>query len=199
MKEFATSAGRLPARAVVIGASAGALDALSRILPAVPAGFPYPIVIVVHVPADRDSILARLLGARCAIPVREVEDKEPLCGGTVYVAPPDYHLLVERTGHLALSVDDPVNFSRPSIDVLFESAADAFGSGTVGVILTGASCDGANGLRAIRRAGGVTLVQRPDQSFSSLMPQSALDACPEARVGSLEEIARFLGELTEHP
>ena len=109
--------------AVVIGASAGAVEALSVILPALPAGYPVPVAVVVHLPPDRPSIMAELFAARCRVAVREAEDKEPLVPGTVYFAPPDYHLLVEAAGHLSLSSEEPVRFSRPSIDVLFESAA----------------------------------------------------------------------------
>jgi len=126
------------------------------------------------------------------VDVREAEDKEPLEAGTVYFAPPDYHLLVELDRRLSLSSEEPVLYSRPSIDVLFESAADAYGSGLVGVVLTGANSDGARGLRAVRDAGGVALVQRPDQAQVAAMPQAALDACPGAVPLSLDEIASFL-------
>lgn len=187
----------IPARIVVMGASAGALDALSRILPALPAGYPYPVLIVVHVPPDRASLLAPLLTAKCALPAREAEDKEPIVPGTIFVAPPDYHMLVETPLSLALSVDDPVNFSRPSVDVLFESAAEVFGPAVIGVVLTGASSDGARGLGAIGRAGGATVVLRPDLAFSPTMPDAAREACPGALVLSLEEIADFLKEVAE--
>ena len=130
-------------RAIAIGASAGALDALSIILPTLPPEFPIPVLVVVHLPADKESLLASLLNAKCQIEVREATDKEPIKCGTIYFAPPDYHLLVEAEQSLSLSADEPVNFSRPSIDVLFESAADAYGSHLVGVILTGANNDGA--------------------------------------------------------
>ena len=147
--------------AVVIGASAGALEALSNLLPALPADYRLPILIVVHLPPDKTSLLAELLRARCAIRVREAEDKEPIEPGVAYFAPPDYHLLVEQDKRLSLSDDEPVLFSRPSIDVLFESAADAYGGGLIGVVLTGANSDGANGLRAVVEAGGVAVVQKP--------------------------------------
>jgi two-component system chemotaxis response regulator CheB len=117
----------VPAEAVVIGASAGALEALSVILPALPAGYGLPVFVVVHLPPDTRSILADLFQAKCHIPVREAEDKEPIRGGTIYFAPPNYHLLIEADRNVSLSSDEPVLFSRPSIDVLFESAADAYG------------------------------------------------------------------------
>ena len=133
--------------AIVIGASAGALEALSAILPALPEGFRLPVIVVVHVPPDKRSVLAELFQAKCRVSVREAEDKEPIVGGTVYFAPPDYHLLVEADEHLSLSSDEPVLFSRPSIDVLFESAADAYGPALIAIILTGANQDGAEGMR----------------------------------------------------
>ena len=182
----------IAAEAIAVGASAGALEALSVVLPALPADFPAAILIVVHLPADRASLLADLLGAKCAITVREAEDKEPIRPGTAYLAPPDYHLLVERDRRLSLSSEEPVNYSRPSVDVLFESAADVFGPGLVGVVLTGANADGAAGLRAVESAGGVPVVQLPDDAYAKSMPEAALIACPAARRLPLGEIARFL-------
>jgi two-component system, chemotaxis family, protein-glutamate methylesterase/glutaminase len=181
-----------PLRAVVIGASAGAFEALAAVLPALPEGYGVPVMVVVHLPPSGPSLLAPLLDARCRVRVQEAEDKEPAEAGTVYVAPPDYHLLVEPDGRLSLSVEAPVYYSRPSIDVLFESAADAYGAGLIGVVLTGANSDGAAGLRAIGAAGGVALVQRPDLSQASAMPEAALAACPGARALRLDEIATFL-------
>lgn len=182
----------VPARAVVIGASAGAVEALSTILPSLPAGFELPIVIVVHVPPDRRSIIADLFQAKCQLAVREAEDKEPLAAATVYFAPPDYHLLIEADRSLSLSNDDPVLYSRPAIDVLFESAADAYGPELVAIVLTGANHDGANGLRAVVDAGGTAIVQNPDNAFASAMPEAALELCPEARVLQLPAIGDYL-------
>ena len=183
------------AGAVVIGASAGAVDALAAILPALPAGFPHPILVVVHIREGRDSMLVELFRRQCAVKVCEAEDKLPLEGGVVYFAPPDYHLLVEADGWVALSVDEPVNFSRPSIDVLFESAAQAFGSRLVGVVLTGANKDGARGLRSIVDAGGSAIAQHPGSAYAAAMPQAAIDACPEAQQMTLEQIATYLRDL----
>jgi two-component system, chemotaxis family, protein-glutamate methylesterase/glutaminase len=187
------------AEAVVIGASAGALEALSVILPALPAGFRLPLIVVVHVPPDKRSMLAELFQAKCGIPVREAEDKEPVLDGTVYFAPPDYHLLVEADGSLALSSDEPVLYSRPSIDVLFESAADAYGSALIAIILTGANQDGAKGMKAVAEAGGVALVQNPDEAFASAMPEAAMQMCPGARAMSLDAIAAYLQEVGNRP
>jgi two-component system chemotaxis response regulator CheB len=185
--------------AVVIGASAGALEALSVILPTLPAGFRLPLIVVVHVPPDKRSMLAELFQAKCQIPVREAEDKEPINPGTVYFAPSDYHLLVETEKSLSLSSDEPVLFSRPSIDVLFESAADAYGSALMAIILTGANQDGAKGMKAVAEAGGVTLVQNPDGAFASAMPEAAIEMCPGARVMSLDAITAYLQEVGIRP
>ncbi|WP_406698003.1 chemotaxis protein CheB [Singulisphaera sp. Ch08] len=184
--------------AVVIGASAGAVDALSVILPALPRDYPLPLMVVVHLPADKKSIMVDLFRAKCRLDVREADDKEPIRGATAYFAPPDYHLLVEPDRRLSLSSEEPVHYCRPSIDVLFETAVDAYGAGLLGIILTGANDDGARGLRAVHAAGGTALVQRPDLAYASIMPQAALDACPEARSVSLEEIATYLQEVTNH-
>jgi two-component system chemotaxis response regulator CheB len=180
------------AEAVVIGASAGALEALSVLLPALPAAFNLPVIVVVHVPPDRRSMLAELLQQRCRILVREAEDKEAISRGTAYLAPPDYHLLVELDKSFALSSDEPVHFSRPSIDVLFESAADAYGSALIAVVLTGANADGAKGMGAVAAAGGTAIVQNPESAFAAAMPESALELTPNARVMTLDEIAAYL-------
>ena len=180
------------AEAVVIGASAGALDALSAILPKLSANFALPILVVVHVPADKKSLLSELFQARCALQVREAEDKEPISGGTVYFAAPGYHLLVETDRRLSLAGDEAVNYSRPSIDVLFESAADAYRSQLIGIVLTGANQDGAKGLKAVAAAGGVAIAQSPAEAFAAAMPEAAIAQCPTARVMTLAEIAAYL-------
>jgi two-component system, chemotaxis family, protein-glutamate methylesterase/glutaminase len=185
----------LAPEAIVIGASAGALEALSSLLPGLPADYRLPILVVVHLPPDKTSLLAELLRVRCAIRVREAEDKEPIEPGVVYFAPPDYHLLVEEDKRLSLSDDEPVLFSRPSIDVLFESAADAYAGGLIGVVLTGANSDGANGLKAVVEAGGVAVVQSPGSAYAVAMPEAAIAACPAARVLPVNEIAAYLREV----
>jgi two-component system chemotaxis response regulator CheB len=181
--------------AVVIGASAGGVEALSEILPALPASFRPALLIVLHLPRERPSLLVEIYENRCALPVREAEDKEPVEPGTVYFAPPDYHMLVEKSRQIALSTDEPVYFSRPSIDVLFESAADVYGDRLLGIILTGANADGAAGLHAVHQAGGVTVVQQPDSAIVSLMIVSALQRNPADFVLSLPEIAELLKGL----
>jgi len=179
----------------VIGGSAGAFEALSVLLPSLPADYPLPVLVVVHIPRDRPSALAELFRAKCRVQVTEAEDKEPVRPGVVYFAPPDYHLLVEADGRLSLSSEEPVMFSRPSIDVLFESAADAYGERLVGIVLTGANSDGAKGLRMIGDAGGTALVQDPATAQAAAMPLAALYACPGARALSLAEIAEFLQKV----
>lgn len=184
-----------PIKAVAIGASAGAVQALLAILPALPARFSLPILVVVHVPPDRDNALAPLLQSKCRIAVKEAEDKEPIEGGAIYLAPSDYHLLVETQRTLALSTDELVNYSRPSIDALFESAADAYGSELVGVILTGANHDGAAGLKAVKDAGGVAIVEDPTGAYATAMPLAALEACPSAITMNIDAIASYLSSL----
>ncbi|WP_144098212.1 chemotaxis protein CheB [Croceicoccus sediminis] len=184
-------------QAVVIGASAGGVQALSQVLPALPADFPVPIMVVVHIPPRRDNALVDLFARKCRLAVKEAEDKEPIASGTIYFAPPDYHLLVETGGTFALSSDETVNHSRPAIDVLFESAADAYGPGLVGIVMTGANHDGAQGLRALCAAGGQGIVQAPATAEVATMPEAALAACPAARAMTLEEIEPALEAMVE--
>jgi len=186
---------RTTIKAIAIGASAGAVQALQVILPRLPVGYPLPVLVVVHVPPDRSNVLLPLFQSKCRMRVKEAEDKEPMDGGVIYFAPSDYHMLVEADGALALSNDEPVNYSRPSIDVLFESAADAYGPALVGVILTGANNDGAAGLKAVTDAGGVAIVEDPAQAYASAMPDAALDAAATAKVMNLDAIASYLSSL----
>jgi two-component system, chemotaxis family, protein-glutamate methylesterase/glutaminase len=186
-------AGRIDA--VVIGASAGGIEALTVLLPALARGLQPPVFVVIHLPRDRPSVLADIFAPKCAVPVREAEDKETVTPGTVYFAPNDYHLLVDQGPQLALSADEPVHHSRPSVDVLFESAADIYKDRLLGIILTGANEDGATGLAAIHDAGGVTVVQRPDTAIAPLMALSALKLRPADWVLTLNEIAAMLRTL----
>jgi two-component system chemotaxis response regulator CheB len=174
--------------AVAIGASAGGVEVLSVLLSALPASCRASFFIVVHIPRERPSLLADVFGAKCALPVREAEDKEPVQPGTVYFAPPDYHLLLDRGPVLALSSDEPVHFSRPSIDVLFDSAADIYGERLLGLILTGANQDGAEGLAAVGRAGGRTVVQEPSGAAVPFLPEAALQEGPVEFVLSLAQL-----------
>ena len=187
-----------PFSLIVIGTSAGGVEALSAVLPALPPTLGAAVLVVIHLPRERPSLLVDIFGPKCRLPVREAQDKEPLLAGTIYFAPPDYHLLVDRERgepQLALSADDLVNFSRPSIDVLFESAADLYGPSVLGLLLTGASHDGAAGLLSIRRAGGYTVVQDPKAAQAPAMVLAALGLSAVDRVLPLPEIARFLETL----
>jgi two-component system chemotaxis response regulator CheB len=181
---------------LVIGGSAGALEALLAILPALPSALAVPIVVALHVAPSHPSLFPALLARACPRPVREVEDKQPLEPGVIYVAPPNYHVLIERDRTLALSVDAPVHYSRPSIDVLFESAADAFGRGVAGIVLSGANEDGASGLRRITDAGGLAAVQDPATAVHPTMPRAAARSVPGARVLSIEGLTRWCSNLT---
>ena len=181
--------------AIVIGASAGGVDALSVLLPALPRGLRASVFIVLHLPRERPSLLAEIFAPMCALQVKEAEDKMRAEPGTVYFAPPDYHLLLDKGPQLALSIDELVHFSRPSIDVLFESAADIYAEHLMGIILTGANEDGAAGLAAIHRSGGVTIVQEPQSAQVPLMTLSALKRTPADFVLSLDQIAGLLRTL----
>ena len=179
---------------VVVGASWGGLAALSTLFKALPDHFSVPIVVVQHRSRHADNLLATLLQDIAALRVVDVEDKEPLVPNSVYVAPANYHLLIEQD-HLSLTTDPLVRFSRPSIDVTFISAADAYRNGTVGVVLTGANDDGSRGLRHIVDLGGKAIVQNPATSESSTMPAASIRAVPEAEVLDLDKIAPRLVEI----
>jgi two-component system chemotaxis response regulator CheB len=181
---------------VVIGTSWGGLNALRTIAGALPATFALPVVLVQHRHKDSGGMLGSLLESWSALPVTEVEDKQPITPGHLYVAPPDYHLLVEA-GYFSLSTEEPVRFSRPSIDVTFESAADSYGARTVGVVLTGANEDGARGLKRIVEAGGYAIVQDPASAEMPIMPEAALRSVPAARRVPLEAIGPHLVALSE--
>jgi two-component system, chemotaxis family, protein-glutamate methylesterase/glutaminase len=179
---------------VVVGTSLGGLDALRTLVGGLPPEFDIPMTIIQHRHRDSDAILARILQNLTTLRVCEVEDKQPVETGSVYLAPADYHLLVERD-HFALSVEAPVRYSRPSIDVAMTSAADAFEHRVVGVILTGSNADGARGLRRIADRGGLAVVQDPTSAEAAEMPEAAIRSVPTARVFSMERIAAFLGAL----
>ena len=184
-----------PRSAVIIGASAGALEALSSLLPTLPADFPLPIFVVVHVPPGKRSVLAEIFNAKCRLRVIEAEDKEPIEPGVIYFAPPNYHMLFEDPTSIALSGDDEVLFSRPSIDVAFESAAEVWGAGLIGIVLTGANQDGAKGLQVIFNAGGRVIVQNPEDAYAAAMPEAAIVQCPQAEVLSVAHISAYLASI----
>ena len=181
-------------RLVVVGASLGGFQALKMLLGGLPGDLPLPLVVAQHQRSHGGSELVPLLRRYSALPLLEAEDKDSLVPGRCYFAPPDYHLLVER-GHLALSTEAPVWYARPSIDVLFESASDAYGVEVIGVVLTGSSHDGALGAAAIKRGGGVLIVQDPAAAESPALPRAVLASAPVDRLLPLGEIAGCLTGL----
>jgi two-component system chemotaxis response regulator CheB len=180
---------------VGIGTSWGGLAAMTRLLGGLPGDFGLPVVIVQHRGKDSDRLLTELLQDTTEMRVCEVEDKEPLLPGTVHIAPANYHVLIDA-GYLSLTVEEPVRFSRPSIDVMFSSAADTYGAGAIGVVLTGANEDGARGLSHIVKRGGRALVQDPRSAEIPIMPAAALKAVPSAEVLPLDALAPRLLELS---
>lgn len=182
-------------QAIVIGTSYGGLEALKLILPSLNEKFPLPIIIVLHIGDHNNDTFINYLNSICALEVKEAEGNEPISPGVIYFAPPNYHLQVESNFTFSLSTAAKVNYSRPSIDVLFESAAWVYTKGLIGVILTGANSDGANGLKTIKDLGGTTIVQNPCSAISSAMPRAALKLCkPEIRL-KLEDVPAQLISL----
>jgi len=186
----------LTCEALVVGASSGAVEALTQLLPAVPAAARIPVVVVVHLPANRPSLLVEVFASRCSARVREPEDKEPMTAGSIWFAPSNYHLLIEADRSFAFSTDLPVNFSRPSIDVLFESAADTFARSLCCVVLTGANEDGALGASSVRKRGGLVIVQDPNSAEAKQMPSAAIARANPQIVTTLPEIADLIGLAT---
>ena len=179
---------------LVVGTSLGGLDALRVLMQGLPPEFDIPTAIIQHRHRDSDAMLARILQHHTRLRVCEVEDKQPVEAGRVYLAPANYHLLVERD-HFSLSVEAPVRYSRPSIDVAMTSAAVSYGHRAVGLILTGSNADGARGLRHIADRGGLAVVQDPKTAEAPEMPEAAMQAVPTARVFTLQRLASFLGAL----
>jgi two-component system, chemotaxis family, protein-glutamate methylesterase/glutaminase len=182
-------------QAVVAGVSAGGGAALRCLLAMLEPGFALGLVIVQHLHPLQDDYFIERLGGICRLPVKEAEEKEGLKDGMIYLAPANYHLLIEADKTFSLCAGEKVNFSRPSIDVLFETAAEAYGAGLIGVILTGASRDGAAGLRRIKEKGGLAVVQDPRTAEYPAMPRAALEGTAVDHVGSIEQIGRLLSDL----
>lgn len=185
-------------RAVVIGASAGGIAALLRILPGLPARFGFGIVVVLHLPDERDSRLAEVFGQRLPMPVREAVDKAPVEPGVVHFAAAGYHLSIENDHHFSLSREEPVLYSRPAIDILMTSAAEAYGADLVAILLTGASADGGAGVAAVQAQGGLAVVQDPDEAEIATMPRAALARCTPDLVLPLAGIRTLLHTLETH-
>lgn len=178
--------------AIVIGTSAGGLYVLTRILKSLPADYPIPVIIVQHRSRDERNLLEEVLQQRCSIRIKQVDEKEMIQRGFVYFAPPDYHLLIEHDGTFSLSFDPPVNYSRPSIDVLFETAAEVFKNKLLGIILTGANKDGSKGIKKISLQGGTTIAQQPETADYPEMPRSAINTGYVKHILAPEAIGKFL-------
>lgn len=183
-------------KAIVIGTSAGGLHALSALIEKLPGNYPLPIVVVQHRSKELRELLEEVLQSKCVIRIKQADEKEKLESGYVYIAPPDYHVLVEKNNTLSLSSDPPVRHSRPSIDVLFETAAIVFKNSLIGIILTGASNDGTAGMQAIKKHGGLTIAQDPAEAQFAYMPKSAIETKAIDKILSLSEIQKFLSQIS---
>lgn len=181
--------------AIVIGVSAGGLSALTTLLSPLPAYYPVPLIIVQHRSQDQSELLEEVLQTRCAIKIKQADEKEMVKGGIAYFAPPGYHLLIEGDHTFSLSSEEYDAHSRPSIDVLFESAAEVYGQRLVGIILTGANSDGAAGTTRIREQGGLTIAQDPQEAPYPTMPEAAISKGVITFIWSLSEIKKFIMEL----
>jgi two-component system chemotaxis response regulator CheB len=184
-------------KAVVIGSSAGGLSALKTLFSDLHPAFPLPVIIVQHISPDSDNYLIQMLNELGSISIKEADEKEFPKPGMAYIAPPNYHLLVESDTSFTLTIGERVNYARPSIDVLFETAAEAYRDGLIGIILTGANNDGSKGLKKIRELGGLAIVQDPDTAEVDSMPRAAIQAGPVDHVLALKEIAGFLNTIKE--
>ena len=181
--------------AVVVGASAGGMEALRKIFSNLSKNFKLPMLIVQHMHAHSDNYLARYLDSQCGQTVKEADEKEKICGEYIYLAPANYHLLIEEDQTLSLTTDERVNYCRPSIDILFESAADIYREKLIGIILTGANKDGTDGMKIIKKYKGLTVVQDPKTAEAAIMPVSVINGIKVDKILNLEEIAEFLNSL----
>jgi two-component system chemotaxis response regulator CheB len=188
---------RLAARCglLVIGGSAGSLEIIIHLLPLIRQDVSFPIVIVVHRRSDSDSMLTELFASKTLLPVKEAEEKEALCAGTIYLAPADYHLLVEKDGTLSLDFSEKVNYSRPSIDVTFETAAEAFGEALVSILLSGASSDGTKGMQHVKKHKGIVVVQDPKTAEAAYMPAQAIANVAVDLVIKIPQLADYINSL----
>jgi two-component system chemotaxis response regulator CheB len=180
---------------VVIGGSAGSLEVILNMVGFLPASVEATYVIVIHRKSGPDSILAPLLASKTKMKVIEVEDQEPLLADTIYLAPPDYHLLIENKGKFSLDSSEKIHWSKPSIDVTFESVADIFGPAAIAVLLSGANDDGAVGLKKIKQAGGFTIIQNPEDADVGYMPASALKLMEPSIILNGTEIGAYIANL----
>lgn len=184
--------------AVVIGLSAGGMNAIGEVISGLKPTQKIPIIVVQHLHRDQTEYYVEYFQNQTNLKVSNVKDKGELLPGNIYFAPPDYHILLDDKKTFSLCYDEKVNFSRPSIDLLFESAAEVFGSNLVGIIMTGANSDGAKGLHKIKAFGGLTIVQSPETSEFSAMPEAAINLFSPDYILSIKEIIRFLNNLERH-
>lgn len=182
--------------AIVIGVSTGGMAALDTILPHLRADCDLAVIVVQHEHPTSDDFLTRYLDEKCLLKVKRADDKEDIAPGVIYIAPPNYHLMVEENRTFALSIDEPFNYARPSIDVLFEAAADVYGANLVGVVLTGASADGSRGIGKIKERGGLAIVQDPETAEVQTMPRAAINANHVDHILPLGEIGPFLAKFS---
>lgn len=182
-------------KAVVIGASAGGFHALKKLLGNLSTDFSLPILIVQHISPTSDNYMAKYLNSNCNLSVKEADEKDSILPGHVYIAPPNYHLLVEEDHTISFSTEEKVNYSRPAIDILFDTAVYAYGNTLIGIILTGANSDGAKGLKNIKEAGGYCIVQDPKEAEASAMPLAAIDATKTKNIYTITKIAKLLEKL----
>lgn len=182
--------------AVVIGVSSGGMQAMKVLFPQLPKDFPVPIIVVQHIGAHSDSVWISILNKECKLTIKEADEKEAIKKGHIYIAPPNYHLLVEKDKTFSLSTEGRVNYARPAIDVLFETAAEAYNDTLIGVILTGSNHDGTLGMKRIKQCGGMTIAENPATAFSSYMPECAIKTMQPKHIVQLENIVELLINIT---
>jgi two-component system, chemotaxis family, protein-glutamate methylesterase/glutaminase len=184
--------------AIVIGVSSGGLNAMKLLFSLLPIGFSTPIIIVQHIGTRSENIWIQLLNDKSNVEIKEADEKETIDKGKVYIAPPNYHLLIEKNKTFSLTVDERVNFARPSIDVLFETAAEAYQEKLIGVVLTGSNNDGSKGIKRIKELGGLTIVQEPETAESPYMPASAIETIQPDYILPLEDIIKLFIDIDKN-
>lgn len=181
--------------AVIVGSSAGGIRALGHLLAPLPSDFPLPIIVVQHLHPESESYLPKILAAHCALPVKQAEEREVIQAGSVYIAPPNYHLLIEEDRSFSLSLEPPVRYARPSVDVMFETAVYAYRDKLIGIILTGANDDGSYGVKKLKQMGGYVIVQDPKTAEAEAMPTAAIAAAKVDKVLPIEQVGLYLLQL----
>lgn len=186
---------KLRFKTVIIGGSAGSLTVLFDVLPALDPHLKTSIILVLHRKNSGDSSLSELLSSKTVLPLKEIDDKDPVLSGNIYLAPADYHVLIEKNYFFSLDVSEKINFSRPSLDVTFESAADAFGTSLTAILLSGSNNDGTAGLKAVQEAGGMIIVQKPETANMAYMPKHAINNLSVDHILDPKEISKFINSL----